>query len=119
MSKTKNSKTTSPGRRKYRKKAPDKGDMSQEELVLTYKRIKTLLTSRLSKAKKRDDEDKDSDSASKLEEASRDLYAYMRLLEVCESLSKDVSNLKDLVDVINESSITFMLPDVAKKGKMN
>lgn len=40
------------------------------------------------------------------DEAAKELYAYVRLMELCQMLSKDVMDMREILDALSQSSLT-------------
>ncbi len=99
MSRTKNSGTTSNGRR-----------LSSEELTRAYGRIHKLLFQRFKDAKKRKVSQK---------RAAQDLLAYERILEVCQNMTKKLKDLEARLKKSESTSSAFMSVELAKKGRLN
>ena len=106
MSKTKNSETTSIG---------------PKELVRVYKRIHKLLAKRVRQSKKAADaaNGKDRVLHKAYIDAAKDLYAYVRIIDVCQNLLKNVQNLNGVLDSLSDASVTFVAPVTKKKDRMN
>lgn len=75
-------------------------------MVKVYKRIHSVLAKRVRNSKKESDLLKGLDRAKKRKysDAAKDLYAYVRLMELCQTLSQDVNDLKTALDVLSNSN---------------
>lgn len=70
-------------------------------------RIHALLTRRLRAAKKENDRAKGRDRRSHRTyvESAKQLYTYVRLLELCQHLKKDVDEMHGVLNALSESSL--------------
>lgn len=103
MPKTKNSESTSSG-----------PVLSQKELVRVYGRLHANLARQVRRARRDNDEAKGKDPKlrRRYNEAAKELYAYVRLMELCQVLSRDVIDMREILDSISKSSLV-------ETGKMN
>jgi hypothetical protein len=103
MSSTKSSRTTSGGLK------PSRPSLSQKELVRVYGRIHSLLARRVRSAKRENDRSKGKDKRLRriYAETAKELYAYVRLMELCQHLSKDVADMHVVLDSLSKSTLTW------------
>ena len=96
MSRTRNSKTTSAGQ-----------NLSQKELVRIYGRLHRRLIKQVRQSKRESDRTKGKDISlrRKYSESAKELYAYVRLMELCQLLSKDVAEMHEILGAIANSSL--------------
>ena len=90
-------------------------------MVRIYKRIHALLARRARESRKenRASRGKDKELLRRYNESTKDLYAYVRIMDVCKCLLEDVENLRGVLDSLSESSMTFVTPDIVAKGRPN
>lgn len=67
-------------------------------MVRIYKRIHKILSQRVQQSKR--EKGKDKKSLKKYVDSTKDLYAYVRIMDVCKSLSRDVNDLKEVLDAL-------------------
>lgn len=80
--------------------------ISQKELIKSYIRLHKLLSSRVKNLKKESSKLKNKDKK-KFKEYSNsavDLYAFTRLMELCQNLTKDVKELEDIIAILGKVS---------------
>ena len=99
--------------KKSKKQKPRSIEVRPAEMIRIYRRIRTLLLSRVKKAKPAGTDSKE------YRDAVKDLYAYNRILNVCRNLTSDVDALKGVLELLNDATMTFVAPDVINKGKPN
>lgn len=104
MSSTKSSRDSSAGRKRELASS-----LSQRELVRVYGRIHSLLSKRVRESKKESDRFKGKDKLlyKRYIECAKDLYAYVRLMELCQALHKDVIDMKEVLGALGKSSLGF------------
>lgn len=69
-------------------------------MVRIYKRIHRILAQRVQQSKK--GKGKDKKLLKKYVDSTKDLYAYVRIMDVCKSLSRDVNELKEVLDALTD-----------------
>lgn len=92
---------------KRNKPIPVKPNLSQKELVRAYARLHAQLSRDVRKTKKENlaARGKDPVAKKKYIDATRKFYAYVRLMELCQFLSNDVSEMRSILDAIGKASL--------------
>lgn len=93
--------------------------ISPHEMVRVYKRIHLLLSKRVRDAKRENSASKGRDKKllKNYIDSAKDLYAYVRIMDVCKNLSKDVDSLKSVIDSLSKTS--YLMSDAGIHEKPN
>jgi len=94
-------------RSKTSKSTPTSPNISQKELVRVYGRLHSNLARQVREAQRENKKAKGKDPVlkRKYSEAAKELYAYVRLMELCQMLSKDVVDMREILDAISKSTL--------------
>lgn len=80
--------------------------LNQKQLIKVYRKIHDKLAQEVRSSKKEFSRNKeDKKLFKKYREAAQNLYAYIRLLELCDMLSKYVAEMKETIDVMAMSTL--------------
>ena len=82
--------------------------ISPKELVRIYARLHAQLSSRVKETKResRKEKNKNKEKYKSYIDASKDLYAYVRLMELCQALAKDVEDMHTVIHTISKVSLS-------------
>lgn len=91
-----------------------KAQISQKDLVRAYVRLHKFLSSRAKqlKSESRKSKNKDKKKLKQYSNSAVELYAFVRLMELCQNLTKDVEELEQIIDIIGKST-------TSESGKLN
>jgi len=109
---------------KSKKKGSEKSfsvSLSQKEMVRIYGKIHSLLAKRLRDAKKQNDifKGRDKKLKRKYADSAKELYAYVRLMELCQNLSKDSSEMRDILETLSKNTLLYATHEGEHVGKPN
>lgn len=96
MPKTKSSRSTSSG-----------PSLSQKELVRVYGRLHANLAKQVRSTRKANAaaKGKDPKVRKQYDEAAKELYAYVRLMELCQMLSRDVMEMQQIINGVATANL--------------